>query len=462
MSNIPHNKGLEREVLAASFRLPLGERAELVSMVKPEFLHQGTVRRLYELSVQHGCAPRVAYDMLWTERSHLNESLPQEDFVAFVEKAKIPSPYPSKAVALQLRRLWARRLLLEEAQRIIASGGDVDMNVLTESVSHLAVRKEGADYNDRPSEVFSEVLHRASVGPDDSESGGFGLEGLDRALRGLRRSDFVVLGAPPNTGKTPFVLDLQRRRSRMGYGHQLFFSREMSKEDIVRELVASDSGIPLDILLNGARPEDRDRVLRKVSDSHEWIDENFSIVDPQVGDVSRTVFRAIVNRKMAELRAKGKKLDTIAVDYLQLFVSDSEQQESEITAWTRMMKIMALELNTPIILISNLNNGYDRRLEQRKADQAYCLGSRADFRGSGNIGFDASKILFLLQHFSGGEPEQGALWVQILKNKFGLKDKMVRVRIGNDLRFSDGHAVPGGSQNVGNQGVPEERRADDA
>jgi replicative DNA helicase len=162
---------------------------------------------------------------------------------------------------------------------------------------------------------------------------------------------------------------------------------------------------------------------------------------------------------MAELRAKGKELDCIMLDYLQLFVTGDDQQEKEITDWTRMLKLMALELDTPIFLISNLNNAYDRRLEQIKADQPYVRGSRADFRGSGNICFDASKVLFLLQHHEAGQPIQTKLWLQVVKNKFGPKDKVVRLRIANDLSFHDGHNIEkkreeAKSEDVGHPGVP--------
>jgi replicative DNA helicase len=454
----PYNKGLEREVLAASFSLKGSDRSELLRHVPADFLYLPLIRRLYEISAEDGCAPRVAYDKLWTERANLNDSISQEEFMEIMNMP-LPSPYPVSDVASRLRDLWARRKIMDLSRMALENAGVVDLNQLVEDMAKVSTRKEGTTYNDRPAEVFGNVLHRAAFGPDESESGGFGIRGVDDALRGLRRNDLVVVGAPPNTGKTPFVLDIMRRRARMGCGHQLVVSLEMDKEDIVRELCAMDAQIPLDILLNGALYNQRDEVLRRVTESGEWVEEAFSIIDPKAGTITRQGFRAIVNRKMAELRAKGKELDCIMLDYLQLFVTGDDQQEKEITDWTRMLKLMALELDTPIFLISNLNNAYDRRLEQIKADQPYVRGSRADFRGSGNICFDASKVLFLLQHHEAGQPIQTKLWLQVVKNKFGPKDKVVRLRIANDLSFHDGHNIEkkreeAKSEDVGHPGVP--------
>lgn len=434
---LPRNPGLEKEAVTASFSLPIGDRAELRALLRPEHISHPQLRRLYEIGREEDVAPRIAYDKLWTEQGHLDNILSQDAWMKMVSEPP-KTPYPAKDVVAALRKLRARRDAIEMAQQVISSRGDMNLDSLAESFSSIAVCEEGLDYNDRPAEVFDTILHTAAVGMSEAESSGFGIPSLDRCLRGLRRNDFVVVGAPPNTGKTPFVLDLLRRRSRMGFGHQLVVSLEMAKEDIVRELVAMDAGIPLDIMLNGAGDRMRDEVLKRVTDSAEWVDANFSVIDPSAGEITLSSFEAIVRRKRAELRKQGQKLDCIMLDYLQLLVDEGEFSVGELGKWTKRLKLMAIEQATPIFLISNLNNGYDRRLEQIKSE-SYVKGSRADFRGSGGICYDASKVLFLLQHFDGGEPVKGKLWLQVLKNKYGLKDKLVALSISNCLSFSDGH-----------------------
>jgi replicative DNA helicase len=435
---LPANVALEREVVVASFRQGL-ERASLLAAIRPDYLSDRNLRRLYEISAAENVAPRVAYDRLWAERPNLNHELPQDEFMKAVG-ADLPDPYPHEDVARALRRIWMRRTMMLKAEEVIQSSGDIDPNSFVEEISRVAIEGSGARYNDRPDEVFESIFSTAAYGNRDSEAVGLCLEGVDTFLRGIRRNDFVVVGAPPNTGKTPLVLHSLLKRSRMGCGHQLIITMEMDKEDVVRELVSMDANIPLDIMLNGATTENREEVMRRVADSSEWINENFSIVDPKIGTFDLAVFRAIVNKKMAELRQqKAKHLDCVMLDYLQLLVEPGPSQEAEITTWTRALKLMAIELEIPIFLISNLNNAYDRRLEQIKDDQAYVKGSRADFRGSGSICFDASKVLFLLQHHYGSEPLRGKLYIQVLKNKYGPKDKVVPVSINSCLAFADGH-----------------------
>lgn len=306
--------------------------------------------------------------------------------------------------------------------------------------------KEIEDYDDTPAEVAPDVIECAVDGPPEDAGIGFGLPKLDRKLRGFRRNDFIVVAAPAGTGKTPFVLDGMRRRGvHLGCGHQMYFTFEMQKEDVLRELVSQESKVALDILLSGAQEQDKPEIYELVQNAIERINPVFSIVDGCVGKTTMEfIFEMIVHKK-EQLEARGEKLDLVAIDYLQLLAEGHE----EITRWTRGIKAFCIRHQVPIIAISSLNNKYDERVENAIRPRytkpgmslpRYVTATYSDLRGSGNIQYDASKIIFLLHDYDDGTQNVPNRWVQIKKNKFGLAGGISEVQINRCLSFEEGHA----------------------
>lgn len=305
--------------------------------------------------------------------------------------------------------------------------------------------KEILEYDDTPGQVASEVISCAVDGPPEEAGIAFGLPRLDRKLRGFRRNDFIVVAAPANTGKTPFVLDGMRRRGvHLGCGHQLYFTFEMQKEDVLRELVSQESRIPLDILLSGASDSDKPEVAKLVNEAIAKIDSTFSIIDGCIGKTSLDFILETILHKKEQVESKGEILDMVALDYLQLLAEGHE----EITRWTRALKGFAIKHRLPILVISSLNNKYDERVEStmrpryQKPGQSlprYVTATYSDLRGSGNIQYDASKIIFLLHDYDDGQQNIPNRWIQIKKNKYGLAGGISEVQINRCLSFEEGH-----------------------
>jgi replicative DNA helicase len=301
-------------------------------------------------------------------------------------------------------------------------------------------------YDDTPAEVAPEVIQCAVEGPPEGTGTAFGLPKLDRKLRGIRRNDFIVLAAPANTGKTPFLLDGMRRRGlHYGMGHQMFFTFEMQKEDVLRELVSQETGIPLDIMLSGANANDQAEVGSRVEEAILNVNKHFSILDGNIGKITFEFIRDMILHKREQLAKDGKVLDLVGIDYLQLL---ADEDNREITKWTRNLKMFCNKERIPVCVISSLNNKYDDRVEAamnpryKKPGSSlprYVVGAYGDLRGSGNVQYDASKILFMLHDYDDGVVTIPNRWIQIKKNKFGLAGGISEVHINRCLKFEEGH-----------------------
>lgn len=423
MGDRPHNRWLEREVAAAVYALTGVARSHLLSTCRPEYFEKHLYRDLFLAGSEDQIAASVGYDRVWTLYGQpMKEEIDQSEWERKVQSYRKDGYDPMPAVE-QLRKLYVRRECLDEGRRLQldAEAGDVEPGRYSERLSRLS-QGASAQYDDSAREVCDRIVKSAQDGLDVSSLQAFGHAQLDEYSRGLRRDEFVVVAGQPGAGKTAFVLDLLRRRAERGYGKQLIFSMEMSKEQVVQRLVSMNTGIPGDFLTHGVPNERRADMLAEITRSIGWINDSFFIVDPGIGRLTRGLFKARVIQKIEEMRSRGLTLDCVMLDYLQLLGTGHE----ELTEWTRTLKLMCLEYQVPIFCISSLGRGFDRRLSFEKEDIPFLTPCFSDLRGCGNIEFDANKIWFLLNRLKGKVPvrRDGAdkKVLYILKNRFGPRD----------------------------------------
>ena len=224
-----------------------------------------------------------------------------------------------------------------------------------------------------------EKLHR---------EGGGGLRGvptgfseIDNLLSGLQKSDLIILGARPSMGKTALALNIAKHIALQAKQPVGFFSIEMSRDQIIDRLIASEAQIPLWELRTGHLKNDEDfefiqHALDELSNAPLFIDDTPSPTILQM--------RAMARRLQSE-----HGLGLIVVDYLQLIQprGHSDNLVQQITEISRGLKAMAKELKVPVLALSQLSREVDKRENKRPR--------LSDLRESGSIEQDADVVMFI-------------------------------------------------------------------
>lgn len=231
-------------------------------------------------------------------------------------------------------------------------------------------------------------------------STGFGE--LDRLTTGLNRSDLIILAARPAMGKTSFALNIAHNVAKKG-GVVAVFSLEMSREQIVSRLLASEAMINSRNLRTGElTPDDWVRLAQAadtLSKCHIYIDDTSGVTVPEIKARCR--------------RVKG--LSLVVIDYLQLMTSGrrTENRVQEVSEMTRNLKIMSKDLDVPVITLSQLARGVESRTEHRP--------QLSDLRESGSIEQDADIVMFLYResYYTQSEENLNEATCIVSKNRHG-------------------------------------------
>jgi replicative DNA helicase len=212
-----------------------------------------------------------------------------------------------------------------------------------------------------------------------------GLRDLDKLLAGLQRSDLIVIAARPSMGKTALMLNIALNiATKAKQGSVLVFSLEMSKEQLVDRLLAAEAGVDAWKLRTGEGLTDTD--FERLSAGMGALAEAPIFIDDTSGIT------------VSDLRTKARRLHhqhplaAIMVDYLQLMSGGSlfaamANRVQEISEISRSLKILARELNVPVIALSQLSRSVESRTPQ--------IPQLADLRESGSIEQDADIVAFL-------------------------------------------------------------------
>ncbi|MEK9194579.1 MAG: replicative DNA helicase [Patescibacteria group bacterium] len=233
-------------------------------------------------------------------------------------------------------------------------------------------------------------------------------QGIDNLLSGLQKSDLIIVGARPSFGKTAFVLDIARGAALRGSAVGIF-SLEMSREQVIDRLIASQAQIPLWRLRTGRLKEEVDfalirQALDDLSDKALFVDDTPS---PNI----------LQMRSMARRLQVENRLDLLIVDYLQLINPriGSDNIVQQVTEISRGLKSLARELNIPILAVSQLSRAVDQRESK--------IPRLSDLRESGSLEQDADVVLFLYrkdrERMDLPEEEQNLVEIIVAKHRNG-------------------------------------------
>lgn len=257
----------------------------------------------------------------------------------------------------------------------------VILSTLEENIFRLAELRSSKDYeaiSDTVHTAYSEIIRRSET-KDGLTGVDTGFERLNNLTAGWQPSDLIILAGRPSMGKTAFALDLVKNAASKGFPVAMF-SLEMAAVQLVMRMLYNEGrfdGSSLNI--KNQRPEDWTRLSNACARLQElpiYIDDTPGL-------------------SITELSAKAKRLKNergirlLVVDYLQLMQGSSrESRQQEISSISRGMKILAKELEIPVIALSQLS----RSLEQRAGDHRPLL---SDLRESGAIEQDADIVMFI-------------------------------------------------------------------
>lgn len=246
-------------------------------------------------------------------------------------------------------------------------------------------------FHDTLGEVMQEVAE-ARQNPDGLSGVSTGFRDLDKKMSGLHKSDLIILAGRPGMGKTAFAtcLAFNTARSFMNDVKErrgvAFFSLEMSSSQLAGRILSMETQISSEKLRSGKITDDEfRRIVTFAADLEK--------VPLYVDDTPGLTVAAIHNRCRRLKRDQSKGLGLVVIDYLQLIDMSNSAYKGDmvrgLTETTRLLKIMAKDLNVPVLVLSQLNRAVEQRDDKRPL--------LSDLRDSGSIEQDADIVMFVFR-----------------------------------------------------------------
>lgn len=429
---LPHSIEAEQSVLGAIISQP-SVLSDVMELIKPEYFYNEQHKALYSIMLQMN-STSLPVDIITV----LNEAEKQHIFESPAEGrrylAEIGNMLPStsnvqsycKIVADKyfLRSLsYVARTILEDVQ-----SGERDAQLLLDAAEQKIYDiRQGRDVRGLVplSEAIAEAYDRLGKisGPDKEKYVGArtGFTLLDSITSGLNKSDLIIIAARPGMGKTSFAMNIATNVARRFDKEVVTFNLEMSKEQLATRILSTEALVESNTLRNGRISGD-DWV--KLATSAGYLSSLPLYIDD-------TASMTVQNMK-AKLR-RVKNLGLVIIDYLQLMesTSRSDNRVTVISEITRQLKVMAKELNVPVILLSQLSRAVESRNDKRPM--------LSDLRESGSIEQDADIVLFLYRdaYYNKESQKQNVSECIVAKNRHGETGTVELIWDGQFTRFSN-------------------------
>ena len=389
----PQNMEAEQSVLG-SLLLDRDAVIKIADLITADDFYDDKHRTIYNAIIAL-YDERASIDIL-TTANKLDEGHSLDKIGGLTYLTTLVNSVPSSAHVVHyaniVRRKGTLRRLISASTDIVGLGyqEDMDLDTLLDtaeqklfSVSQKYLKQNFVSLSEILHETFDRIdeLHREK-GKLRGVASGF--SDLDSKLGGFQKSDLIILAARPSMGKTSLALDVVRNVAMNEKKAVAIFSLEMSKDQLVDRLLAAEADVDLWKMrtgkLNDLGPDnDFERIghaLGRLSEAPIFIDDS--------GALNIMELRTKARRLQAE-----HELDLIVVDYLQLMQGRStENRVQEVSEISRSLKILAKELDVPVLALSQLS----RAVEQRGGDKKPQL---SDLRESGSIEQDADVVMFI-------------------------------------------------------------------
>ena len=427
----PHDNEAEQGVLGAMLLSPNTITDIIEELIPDDFYrpaHQLIYRAILDLfSDNKDVDPVIVAGRL--DRNHDLERVGGAPYLHTLISS-VPTAANARYYAEIVAEKAVLRRLVDAGTRIVqlgyegTEGAEVDVvvDMAQQEVFAIAQRNVTEDYA-----ILADILQPTMDELDElSTHGGLargiptGFIDLDNLTNGLHGGQMIIVAARPGVGKSTLALDFMRSCSIKHNKASVIFSLEMSKSEIVMRLLSAETEIRLSDMRAGRMS-----------------DEAWAKLANRVGQISEAplFIDDSANLTMMEIRSKARRLkqkhdlQMIVVDYLQLMSSGKrvESRQQEVSEFSRQLKLLAKELDVPLVAISQLNRGPESRTDKRP--------QLADLRESGSLEQDADMVMLLYRPDSQDKDDERAGEADIIlaKHRGGPIDT---VQVAHQLHYS--------------------------
>ena len=387
---MPFSLEAEQSVLGAlmldSQRLPA-----VMELLKPEYFYRPQHQDLYAVMVRMFTMGE-AIDPVTVLESARRESIfetPEDAKIYLTQLAQtVPGTQEERvrAYAVIIQEKYYLRSLIAVAREVTDNAFDPQadakelLNLAEQRIYDIRQGREVSSIQPLSKVLVETYDHLQRISGEDRKDYlglSTGYKRLDEVITGLNKSDFILIAARPGVGKTAFALNIASNVAKQSGKAVAIFSLEMSREQLAQRLLSAEALVELQKLLTGSLTEadwvNIARATQTLAASKIYVDDN-----------------AVTT--VAEIKAKLRRikdLGLVVIDYLQLMTSGRNIQNrvQEVSEMTRNLKLMAKELNIPVITLSQLSRSIESRSEHKPM--------LSDLRESGSIEQDADIVMFL-------------------------------------------------------------------
>ncbi len=429
---LPHSIEAEQSVIGAVLADP-SALPVVIEKIKPEYFYNEQHKAIYSIILRmftSGQPVDIITVLNEAEKLHIFDSSTEgrrylaEIGDALPSTSNIESYCKIVADKYFIRSLGlAARMILDDIQ-----SGEQDSQLLLDAAEQKIYDiRQGRDVQGLIplKAAITEAYDRLGKisGPDKDKYVGArtGFTLLDSITSGLNKSDLIIIAARPGMGKTSFAMNIATNVARRSEKEVVTFNLEMSKEQLATRILSTEALVDSNSLRNG-RISSEDWVKLATSAGY------LSTLPLFIDDTASMT----VQQMKAKLR-RTKNLGLVIIDYLQLMesTSRSDNRVVVISEITRQLKVMAKELNVPVILLSQLSRAVESRTDKRPM--------LSDLRESGSIEQDADIVLFLYReaYYNKESQRQNISECIVAKNRHGETGTVELIWDGQYTRFSN-------------------------
>ena len=428
---IPHDSEAEKAVLGAIFIDPEAI-ADASAVVSPDDFYERANRLIFQAMLELSDRGDAIDPLTLQDELTKNNQLDDIGGISYVSQLALSTPTAEHVTyyAKIVHRKSLLRRLISASQKIITNaidGSDDVTDILDDAESEIM--NVSSENNTGGFRIIKDIVNSTvedinNIPDDGNMVTGLptGFQELDKMTTGFHDDELIIIAARPGVGKTSFALNVAQFVGLHTDKTVAMFSLEMSGEQLVQRMLASEGLINSQHLRTGQLDEQEWKKLIVASGSL----ANTSIYIDDTPGI-----------KMSEIRAKSRRLakekgnlGLIVIDYLQLIEGPrSESRQQEVSAISRQLKKLAKELHVPVIALSQLSRSVEQRQDKRPV--------LSDIRESGSIEQDADIVSFLYRDDYyryededgddsengevGAEADNGEVEVIIEKNRSGSR-----------------------------------------
>ena len=437
---LPQNTEAEEAVLGAILVNPQ-VITKVVETLRPESFYKPSHRYVYEAMLQLFNQNERIDIVSVSDVLSCNQKLETVGGRAFINDLSYKTITTSNIeyYAKIVREKAVKRALINAGSEIVGFG--YDANSIDESLESaerlifdIVSQKATSDLihvKDLVLNTYEKIEYRYEH-KDELSGIPTGFYELDAVMNGLQKSDLIIVAARPAMGKTSFALNIAQHAALKNNTPVAIFSLEMSKEQLMQRMLCSEAEIDAQRVKTGnMQSKDWEKLANAMN--------AFTMAPIYIDDTPGATITDI-RAKCRRLKMEEKNLGLVLIDYLQLMESSGkEDRMQQITAISRGLKILARELDLPVIALSQLSRAVESRTDKRP--------QLSDLRESGAIEQDADIVMFIYRdeyYRKNGEEEdfskaatKGSAEIIIAKHRNGPTDTVELLFQNNITKFKN-------------------------